>query len=927
MTSNDAGLECNNQTIGCQDGLVCNNDTTGICVNLCQHDADCTDASCRVVQYCDKVTGECSDTVQTDRDLMYTLPEVGKVGICMHLAIDAESCGEIIGCATGHFCDTTTNECVAFNGSCTATAECTMGTECQSIAKCGYADSTCVGTDGPLVTYFDVVGGAGTCSVMNTEYGSPCNDSSIGCVGIECHLESGTDGICGERCAKDDACTQGVCTVPLACDAADLTSCTTDLGEYLSASKTVTKYTPYVDTNTAGFCMTSSKVGAECNNTSSSCEEGHYCRDGTCIDLNGSCQSKDDCVNSRECYIVEVDKFTVTYKVRVAEDETDGICMSSSVLGSECDSTSVACDVTQNCSDPSKGICFAVCTGDSDCTEVDSACLTVEYCAVDGSDCVKSITASAGYYMNYLSSVDGYCMKTGAGIKIDDSCDSISLGCGPDMICSAVEDGICTPSTESCGSDADCSSSSTGLTCTNSIYCSRDTLKDCRTADYSSKLTDNIIKYSQEKPDYAVNGWCSTSQKLGEACDGYSRVCGEGQVCSAVDNDAVMRTCVDMTHACSTHEECIGGLECLQLEYCGEDLACFAAETADSRFIKYVDAIAAATSIVWYSDYDVPTGSCMIRAPVEEPCDKSSGCEDGLVCSSVTEGHCVKMCNSPDECGDGERCIGVDFCSADGTCDDVDGSDKTIRYSDRSSGNVAGTCMFRAKLGEGCDSVGLSCDLTQLCDWSDHFETKRVCTLACESDADCESKRPGTACFDVSYCAMDGTCTSVIADSGSEYYMTYTSGSIKGYCMEHQNIGKICEEKTQSCYEGYACDVGVCWALNRSCKADDECVAGRTCQFLMYCADDSDDCSDDSHGMNFMEYVPYSDDEFGVYSIGHCLLESSTSCDNVHKSCASGYRCDSIPAGNCVVSSGSVASTTEEPKEVAQTEVAPDRLP
>jgi len=180
----------------------------------------------------------------------------------------------------------------------------------------------------------------------------------------------------------------------------------------------------------------------------------------------------------------------------------------------------------------------------------------------------------------------------------------------------------------------------------------------------------------------------------------------------------------------------------------------------------------------------------------------------------------------------------------------------------------------------------------------------KVCTFKCTSDADCDANIQGTACFDVTYCVMDGhgfqECSTDIPADGSDYYMTYKSGSSSSsFCMAKQNIGKICEGKTQSCSEGYICKDGLCWAENRACKTDDECVGGRHCKFVMYCADDSEVCSDDSRGMTSMTYEAYSDEEFGIYSIGRCFMDSVT-CDAERNSCALGYYCDSLTDGRCV---------------------------
>jgi len=724
MTSNDAGLKCNNQTIGCQDGLVCNNDITGICVNLCQQDADCTDASCRVVQYCDKVTGECSDSVRSDAVMIYTLPEAGKVGICMHLGvagdldadpvIPSDPCDAIIGCVTGQFCDATTRACVAFNGPCESTNDCTMGTECETITECAYRDyPECTG-DGPLVLYNDVeLGQIGTCSVMNTEYGSPCNDTSIGCVGIECHVQDGhSDGICGERCGSggDECGDFGVCTVPLDCSITDVSLCAAGIGGHISAPVSVTGYFPYdegtgqpeTSPHTVGFCMTSAKVGGECNKTTSSCEEGHYCRDGTCVASNGACQSKDDCIDSLECYVVASTNTTITYEPRTAADTTDGICMSFSDLGGECDLTTAACSQKNHCSDSTYGVCVRPCATQTDCDGTHSECMKIDYCPVDGvGKCVYSATESYGWYLKYSPGGPGYCMDAYSSI-MHKHCDASysSCGNGKSFVCSSETLGICVKEPVQCSGDSGCTPEVSRIPqCQTVMYCDRDTLGDCRTMNFSSYDERAVITYT--KTPEGGNGLCGTSTSL--ECDGYSQFCGDGQVCD-LTTDGIQATnhhdgvCVDLNRECDLDNPdklCVGNYECSSVEFCGDDLTCSASEDGTEKFIKYNNST---------------TGTCMTRESVEGACDREShGCEDGYICSSITGGACVKGCNAEKPCEEG-NCVTVSFCDDAGNCDSEDGANKTIQYTDRSTGTVAGSCMARAMLGEACDHFGLSCD-------------------------------------------------------------------------------------------------------------------------------------------------------------------------------------------------------------------------
>ncbi|MCC6213656.1 MAG: hypothetical protein IT376_02220 [Polyangiaceae bacterium] len=735
-TCNGAGTCVDNGSTPCPSGFAC----VGVaCVTTCANDGECA-----TTHYCDTGTGQC--VLDDPPGTPCSAPDHCATGYCV----------DGVCCATA--CDTACNSCNAgltggTNGACAPILADTdpLGDCPEDVVSSCQRDGLCDGA-GQCRPYYPsgTVCGATTCS-SDVLSGATCNGSgSCGLGSSPCHPY---------RCASGSSCHS---------------SCTSDLQCQASAWCRITDNTCQPDLPNGQTCTSA----AQC--TSGNCVDGVCCNtsctggcqactaakkgggaNGTCGSIAAGADPDNECTDqgSSSC-------------------GTNGACSGAGACalyppGTACGSTSCASGTQQG--NTCNG--FGTCTPASTTQCAPYTCLNASVCATSCSDDTFCIASA---FCDTTTSTCTPDKPSGQACTADNQCTS---GFCTDGVCCDQRCGglcrACTAALKGSGSDGTCGF--VGDTTDPEFECPDDGSATCD-RDGMCNGAGACRLYAAGTACGATT--CASGTQTGFSCDGF------GTCASSQNTSCSPYTC--QGSACGT--SCTADTECIGSHFCGPGGVC----TPDQA-----NGSACATGS------QCATGYCVDGVCCDSPCS-STVCQ---ACSSTkkgagSDGVCgpVAADSDPDnECPDD----GATACGRDGSCS---GAGACRLYT---GGTACGstTCNAGTQTGFACNGSGL-CQSAQNTQCTPYQCAGSACGTVCASDLDCVA---GAHCSASSECILDLPNGAACAGS---------SQCTSGNCVD----GVCCD---QACTGGCR----ACSAVAKGAGADG------TCEPVLAGTDPDDDCS------------------------------------------------------------------------------------
>jgi len=382
-----------------------------------------------------------------------------------------------------------------------------------------------------------------------------------GMCGKTCDVTEPEDGTCSNSfdCGVEEYCAgNGMCLANGACE--DVKDCSNadNLFPIISCMGTI-----FCEEGMCGKTCGESQV-FQCMSSFDDCGMDEYCAgNGLCL-ANGTCEQAEDCSNEDNSFI-SIDCIGTTFcEDGMCGKTCDSFCSTSDDCGMEeyCASDGtclpfMACDQTEDCSNPDNTFLSDSCVGTTTCEKGTCAKTCDRFCSTND-DCREQ---------EYCSS-DGTCRTIGTCAQVKDCDNLVSVGCVgtttcDEGVCSKKCDTFCSTS-DDCGMEEYCASNGK---CLPFIACAE--MEDCFNPDNS------FVTVGCDGKTFCEEGMCGKTCTCGGSDD-----CETEEYCSSNNTCLPIMAC-DRVEDCSNPDNSFVTIECVGTTTCENgmcDKTCDSAE-------------------------------------------------------------------------------------------------------------------------------------------------------------------------------------------------------------------------------------------------------------------------------------------------------------------------------------------------------------